>query len=61
MQTIFLSTDMDMISEWKMRHGLDNTLDFDECDALLNVVKELNNYIIVADYDTISHSINKMI
>lgn len=61
MQTIFLSTDMDMISEWKMRHGLDNTLDFDECDALLNAVKELDKYIIVADYDTVSHSINKMI
>ncbi len=61
MQTIFLSTDMDIISEWKMRHKLDNTLDFHECDTLLNAVRELNNYIIVADYDTISHSINKMI
>jgi DNA-binding NarL/FixJ family response regulator len=61
MQTIFLSTDMDMISEWKMRHGLDNTLEFDECEALLNAVTELDKYVIVADYDTVSHSINKMI
>ena len=61
MKTIFFSTDVDTINEWKSRHDVKDLLEVTNCDALLQVLSTLKEYIIVSDYDSVSHSINKML
>ena len=61
MKTIFFSTDMDMVQEYKARHEMQDTLDVVDCETLLTSIKELENYIIISDYDSVSHSVNKML
>lgn len=61
MKTIFFSTDMDMVQEYKARHEMQDTLEVADCETLLTSIKELENYIIISDYDSVSHSVNKML
>jgi len=62
MKIIFFSSNMDMINEWESRHTLQN---HSSCYDTLSLVKELINtvekYILVSDYDTVAHEINKLI
>ena len=61
MKTIFFSTDMDMVQEYKARHEMQDTLDVVDCETLIASIKELDSYIIISDYDSVSHSVNKML
>lgn len=61
MKTIFFSADMDMVQEYKARHEMQDTLDVVDCETLIASIKELDNYIIISDYDSVSHSVNKML
>jgi len=61
MTTLFFGTDIDILKEYKSRHSARDILEVADCDTLLNTIKELDAYVIVSDYDSVSHSINKML
>lgn len=61
MNIVFFSTDLDIINEWKMRDPESKTVEFDDSDSLLKYIKEFKECIVIADYDTVSKSINKLI
>lgn len=61
MKTLFCSSDLDIINEWKMRNEDAESADFDNCTSLLEAIKELDEYIVIVDYDTLSQEINKLI
>lgn len=61
MNIVFFSTDLDIINEWKMRDPESKTVEFDDSDSLLTYIKEFKECIVIADYDTVSKSINKLI
>ena len=53
---------MDMVQEWENRHTLQGHI---SCYDTLSLAKEListkDKYILIADFDTVSHEINKLI
>jgi len=61
MKTIFFSTDMDMIQEYKARCQAKDTLEIADCETLFTSIEKLKEYIIISDYDSVSHSVNKML
>ena len=61
MKTIFFSSDMNIINEWKSRHDEKDVLEVADYETLLKEIKKLKEYVIVSDYDSVSHSINKML
>ncbi len=62
MQTIFFSSNMDMINEWKKRHNLQNTISCYEVGTLNNEIKKASEgYILICDYDSIAHELNSLI
>ncbi len=61
MKTIFFSSDMNIINEWKSRHDEKDVLEVADCETLLKEIEKLKEYVIVSDYDSVSHSINKML
>lgn len=61
MYIVFFSTNIDTVSEWKERHGIEL---FDACyeiEALQNTLKMQEDFILVADYDTVANDINRLI
>jgi len=61
MDTIFFSSDMDIIKEWKDRYDIKSFLEFYDLESLYKNIKDMDNYIFVVDYDSISNELNKMI
>jgi len=61
MKTIFFSTDVNIINEWKSRHDEEDVVEIIDYETLLKEVHVLDEYVIVSDYDSVSHSINKML
>jgi len=61
MKTIFFSTDVNIINEWKSRHDENDIVEVADCETLINEIHDLTDYLIVSDYDSVSHSINKML
>ncbi|WP_457743201.1 response regulator transcription factor [Sulfurimonas sp.] len=61
MKIIFFSADMSIIHEWKMRDKESNILEIDNYEALISLLKILDDYIVIIDYDSVSHSVNKML
>jgi len=52
---------MNIINEWKSRHDEKDVLEVADCETLLKEIEKLKEYVIVSDYDSVSHSINKML
>lgn len=61
MKTIIFSTNMDIINEWKTRFNLENIAECHDLNSLHTLVKNLQEYIVIADFDTVDTEINKMI
>ena len=62
MTTILFSTNMDTINEWKMRHDEEDSIQTAyDLESLSEISTPLNEYLIVADYDSVAPEINKMI
>ncbi len=61
MKTILFSTDIDMIEEWKRRHSIDNYVSCYDATSLNNELAQNKSSLVVADYDTVSHEVNKFI
>ncbi|MBU0721201.1 LuxR C-terminal-related transcriptional regulator [bacterium] len=61
MKLLFFSSDMDMINEWKKRHAVEESAACFDLETLHDELEKTSDYIIIADYDSISSDINKMI
>ncbi|MEA2072297.1 MAG: helix-turn-helix transcriptional regulator [Campylobacterota bacterium] len=61
MHILFFSENLDIIDEWKNRHAVEESIScFDEESLLLNITK-FRDAIVIADFDTVSTQINRMI
>jgi len=62
MQTIYFSSDINMLSEFQERDTQSDSLKFDDIDTLLKWIDKLQHkYVVVADYDSVAKDINKLI
>ena len=62
MQTIYFSSDINMLSEFQERDTQSDSLKFDDIDTLLKWIDKLQHkYVVVADYDNVAKDINKLI
>jgi len=58
---LFFSTNIDIIDEWKDRHAVKDFVIFSDEESLLKEAANSQEYILLADFDTVATSINKMI
>jgi len=58
---VFYSTNIDIIDEWRDRHTVKDSLICSDEESLFNELKNLTDYILLADFDTVASNINKMI
>ena len=62
MKIIFFSSNIDIVDEWKRNNALENTLSSYNILSLEKVLSIVTQpYIIIADYDTMSQDISKLI
>ena len=62
MTTILFSANMDTINEWKMRHDEEDMVQTAyDVESLSEEIAGSDEYLIVADYDSVATEINKMI
>lgn len=61
MQLIFFSSNMDIVDEWKRRHSIDSCISFYDEESLNIGLSTLDNYILIADFDSVASDINRMI
>jgi len=61
MQIIFFSANLNKIEEWKKREKNFKYLSCHDLESLQNYINQIQNYIIVADYDSVAPLVNKLI
>ena len=61
MKIIFYSTNIDIIDEWINRHAVEDFTIFSDEQSLLKELSSSQKYILLADFDSVATSINKMI
>lgn len=61
MKTVFFSSNIDTIDEWKMRHYINSSISCFDIEELNNTITTLEPYILIADYDSVSNEINTFI
>ena len=61
MKVIFFSSDIDTIDEWKMRHNIEMSISCYDLESLNTELKNLDSYILIADYDSIAADVNQWI
>ncbi|MBU1657469.1 LuxR C-terminal-related transcriptional regulator [bacterium] len=61
MQILFLSLNIDTINEWKMRHKIKSSISYSDIDSLNNDIEKFDAFILIADYDSVAPTINKLI
>lgn len=52
---------METIDEWKTRHDIEHSISCYDLNSLNSLLMGLDDYILIADYDSVAHDINKMI
>lgn len=61
MHLIFFSLSIDMIDEWKQRHDIKQSTSSYDINGLKNQLKNSDESIVVADYDTVSSEVNTLL
>jgi len=61
MKIIFYSQNLETIDEWKMRHDVDYSVSFYDEESLIKALTLFDEYVLIADFDSVASSINKMI
>ncbi|MEN4052360.1 LuxR C-terminal-related transcriptional regulator [Sulfurimonas sp. NWX79] len=61
MQIIFFSANINRIEEWEKRDTDSKHFSFYDFESLQKHIDKFNNYIIIADYDSVAPEVNKMI
>jgi len=60
MQTIFFSSNINIINEWIQRHSIKNYSSCHDLSSLNLEIKQYDNYIVICDYDSIAHDLNTL-
>jgi DNA-binding NarL/FixJ family response regulator len=50
-----------MIDEWKRRHTVESCRSCYDLDSLQKELENLKTYLLIADYDSVAHDLNKLI
>ena len=61
MQVIFFSSNMDIVDEWKIKYNLKYSSTCYDVKSLDEKIQLDSKYIIIADFDSISNELNKLI
>jgi DNA-binding NarL/FixJ family response regulator len=61
MKILFFSSDIDMVDEWKRRHSIDSFVSCYDADCLQKELENLDTCLLIADYDSVAHDLNKLI
>lgn len=61
MEIIFFSSNMDTIDEWRQRHDIEYSSSCYDIESLDEKLAETEDYLLIADYDSVAIDINKMI
>ena len=61
MKTIFFSSDINIIDEWKKKHNVENSTTCHDLISLKNEIKNSKQSIVIADYNTVSSDVNSLI
>lgn len=61
MEIIFFSSNMDTIDDWRRRHDIESSESCFDMESLNAKLDETDEYILIADYDSVANEINKMI
>jgi len=61
MDIIFFSTNNDTLQDWKDRDKILKTVECYDLESLYNRLEKKQNYIVIADYDSVAYEINKLI
>jgi DNA-binding NarL/FixJ family response regulator len=61
MQIVYMGANVTMLDEWKNKSAFKNPIICYDIESLNEKIKKLGSYIIIADYDSVAHEINKFI
>ena len=61
MKTIFFSSDINIIDEWKKKHNVENSITCHDLISLKSEIKNTKHSIVIADYDSVSSDVNSLI
>lgn len=61
MQIIYMGTNVNMLDEWENKFSFKHPIFCYDIESLDEKLEKLNSFVIVADYDSIAHEINKLI
>jgi len=61
MPIIFLSSDTNIIEEWKQRHSIQSSSICEDIDSIVHELENNEDAIFIADYDSVASDINNLI
>ncbi len=61
MQIIFFSTDIQIAEEFSQKHNIQNMKSCFSIQSFSDEVENIESYILIVDYDTVSNELNKLI
>ena len=61
MQIIFFSSNLDIVSEWKKIHSMNDSELCYDFRSLKERLEEFKESILITDYDSVAHELNKLI
>ncbi|WP_310441738.1 response regulator transcription factor [Sulfurimonas sp.] len=61
MKTIFFSSNISIIDEWKKKHNVENSITCHDLISLKSEIKNSKHSIVIADYNTVSSDVNSLI
>lgn len=61
MQILFFSADVDIVDEWKAKKDFQSSALVYDIESLNKALKEDKNKIVLVDYNSVAHELNKLI
>jgi len=61
MDTIFFSSNFNIIDEWKNKHDISKKIICFDLETLNKELEKDKSFLVIADYDSISHDINTLL
>ncbi len=61
MQIIFFSSEFDIVSEWKEKHNIKDSISCYDLHTLEKEINRCDKYILIVDYDSVAGEFNKLI
>lgn len=61
MTTVFFSSNLGTIDEWKRRHNISSYVSCCDIQELNTIIESIDSFVLIADYDSVSSDINTLI